>query len=121
MPDFTLQITGATVQDWTDTAYPSRLNPHAGHPMKRYVATVGITVTLAALIGGVSPFDSTLAGKLFYAVSLEQPTPYVVGWSNPAGQSAVQSFVPLVAGHYLIYLRHDGGGAYLVHIIVETP
>lgn len=125
MPDFTLKISSnVTLTDWVDAASatrPTRLNPKEGHPAKRLKVTVGETVTLTAVYGGTEgPLDSALGGRLFHGDHVEAPHIWALGWSSPAGQSSVQSFVAAVAGSYTVQLRHEGGGAILVHIDAEV-
>lgn len=125
MADFELVVGGVEVRPWLDppnTDQSSRLNPCAGAPEGRLVATVGQLVTLTAKVAGVlGPIDTALGGRLFVAASSEQAHPWAVSWETPpAGQSSVQRFYPQRPGHYLVYLRRPGGGAVSVHIDAEA-
>jgi hypothetical protein len=124
MPDFELKLSSnVDLVDWVDgasAARPSRLNAKEGHPAKRLSVPVGETVTLTAVVGGVEgPLDATLGGRLFSGDTHEFPSS-APGWSSPTGQSSVQSFVPAAAGNYVVQLRHQGGGAILIHIDAEV-
>lgn len=120
MPDFELEIVGATVEQWEDPATnvaPSRLNPRSGKAERRWIGTVGTAITLRAVVGGYSaPYDSQLGGRLFEAASAEAPHPYSVSFSHPVNTTSLQTFTPLLAGHYLVYMRRPEGGAWFVHI-----
>lgn len=124
MPDFTLQVTGVTVGAWEDPASldePSRLNPFTGRSARRYLGVVGVAITLTAVVGGtVSPLDTALDGRLFAAASAHAPHPHPVSFYGATGQSSVQTFTPLAVGHYLVYLRRQGGGKVFAHIDVEA-
>ncbi len=99
-----------------------RINPREGYPMRCYVGTVGEPVTLKGVVNGVpGPLDVDLGGRLFHAASVEQPHPWVVGWSHPVGASSVQTFIPTRIGHHLVYLRREGGGGWFAHIDTGNP
>lgn len=119
MPDFELKISSnVALVDWTD----ARLNPKPGRTEKRLSVAVGQTVTLTAVIGGTEgPLDSALDGRLFHGDHIEAPHVWALAWSHPDGQSSVQSFVPTHSGSYTAQLRHEGGGAIIVHIDAEAP
>lgn len=124
MADFSVVVTGATVVPWTDagdTNTPSRLNMREGTLARRYSATVGSAVTLTANVAGsLAPLDSALDGRLFHAGTIDAVVPYPVSFTSPSGQSSVQAFTPLVAGHYCVYLRREGSGHVIVHIDAEA-
>lgn len=124
MPDFELQVTGATVVPWTDEGdadRPSRLNQREGCLSRRYSADVGDVLALVGVVDGVvAPLDAALDGRLFHASTIDSVCPYPVGFSSPVGQSSVQSFQPLVAGHYCVYLRREDSGSIIVHIDAEA-
>jgi hypothetical protein len=121
--DFGLVITGATVQPWIDpdgASAPSRLNPRSGRTERRLVGVVGAQIILLGYVGGVVLDDDQLDDRLFVAASIEAPHPYPVTWTSLPTTSAVQRFTPALPGHYLVYLRRDGGGMVLAHIDVEA-
>ncbi|MHB9005064.1 MAG: hypothetical protein ACYC6C_13590 [Coriobacteriia bacterium] len=133
--DFVLAVTaGASVSTWQDPANPgvaaSRLHSRAGHPELRHVGTVGTQIEITATVAGVAaPMDAALGGRLFQAWRIENPawpgtgfyspiTPYVFGFTSPAGQSSVQRFTPRVEGHYTVGVRRQDGGSMLLHFDV---
>jgi len=124
MPDFSLQVSGVTVGTWEDppsSTEPSRLNPFTGRAARRYLGVVGTAITLTAVVGiTVGPLDAALGGRLFAAASAHAPHPYTVSFTGGVGQNSIQTFMPLVPGHYLVYLRRKGGGKVFAHIDVEV-
>jgi len=121
MPDFEVTVAGATVEQWLDPAIagaPSRLNPLPGRPSARLIGTVGVAISLTAVVAGVSaPLDSALGGRLFVCSSVESPLPYPVAFTIPtSGKSSVQEFTPSMAGHYLVCMRRPTGGAWFLHV-----
>ncbi len=126
MPNFEARVTaGVTLQAWEDPvgagSEPSRVNPMAGYPMKRYVGTVGTEISVDLYIGAAPVADAGLGGDLFAPWTVEAPHPYPVAFSNPSGWTAKQRFTPTVAGHYCLGFRRPSGGAYLVHVDAEAP
>jgi len=136
--DFSVSVTaGTTVQTWMDPARPagtlgtgdlgasSRLNSIVSHPELRYVGVIGTAIFLRAKVAGVvGPYDGALGGRLFTAWRVENPpwpgeaSPYVFGFTSPAGQSSVQSFTPEVEGHYTIGFKRTAGGIFILHFDV---
>lgn len=126
MPDFTVSVSGATVEQWLDpaiTGAPSRLNPREGRAMRRLVGTVGSPVTLTATAAGLfGPLDTALGGRLFECIVAESPVVYGIPFTIPtAGRSSVQRFTPPAAGHYLVYMRRPGGGSWFLHVDAVAP
>jgi hypothetical protein len=119
MPNFEVRITaGATRAIWTDPAdgdRPSRLNSDERRPHSYRQVTVGDTVTVSAIVDGVTaPLDAALGGNLFLWWLGEVPT-----WPAPAllptvGQSSVVSFTPEHVGHHLLVCFRSDGGRVLV-------
>lgn len=125
MPDFELELVGATVVPWEDPAAgggATRLNPRSGKAERRWLATVGVPVYLRAVVNGYSgPIDSMLDGRLFVCASAEAPHPYPVSFSWTSGTTSIQDFTPGLPGHYLVYMRRPEGGQWFVHIDAEMP
>lgn len=124
MPDFSAAATaGVAVQQWDDPALgaiPSRINPDAERPHLRWVATVGVAVTITARVNGVSaPLDAALGGRLFTATMAESPIFTTI--TGAVGQSSVQTFTPPAAGHYTVVVRRANGGGVWMHIDAEDP
>jgi hypothetical protein len=124
MPEFELKLSGVTVEPWLDPASgsnPSRLNPRIGRNASRLVAVLGDTITLSAVVDGVPAPE--VAGRKFICDSAEAPHPYPVGFIIPdAALTSVQQFTPTLPGHYLVYMRRNGGGGKVfAHIDVEPP
>lgn len=124
MADFTADVTAGVVNDlWVDPGLgnvPSRINFDPEHPQVLLIATTGAPVTLTATVGGVSaPLDAALGGRLFAASVAESPgfTPI----NGVAGQSSVQIFTPLLAGHYTIVVRREDGGGIWFHVDARDP
>lgn len=123
MADFRAQFSaGVSLQPWVDPplgARPSRLNVRAEQAHKRHVGSLGVQVTVQAIVGGVAaPLDAALGGRLFtsfLAESASFPPPAI---TSPGGQSSVQRFTPLVAGHYTMRLTREGGGSIFLHVDV---
>jgi hypothetical protein len=120
MADFRAEFTdGAVVQPWLDPALgdrPDRLNPRAEHLHRRHVGAVGVQVEVSARVGGVlAPLDAALGGELFLAFIAEAP----VFPAPPGGQSSVQRFTPLAAGHYTLRIVREAHGSLFVHLDVE--
>lgn len=130
MPNFAARFTaGATSVTWEDADTPSRINPKPDHPHRRFTGTVGVAVTFKATVGGVEgEIDSNLGGKLFEAWWIEHPGDPIASspggpgptFSNPAGQSSVQSFTPQKTGHHTIGFRREDGGAFVLHLDVPA-
>lgn len=119
MPDFSASVTGGVVlEQWEDPAFgvtPSRINPEPERPPTRWVATVGVAVTLTARVNGVdAPLDGALGGRLFTGEVAEAPTPTVI--IGTGGQSSVQTFIPTAAGHYTLIMRRPQGGGVWLHV-----
>jgi len=126
MADFTLVITsGASVVDWADPvdgSQPSRLNPHAGHPHKRWLGSVGVPVVISAVVNGVTgPLDGVLGGRLFAAWPVEVPPSILpfAGFGSLPGISSVVNVTPPVVGHYVIGVRRPDGGLEHIHFDVQ--
>jgi hypothetical protein len=124
MPDFELDISGASVANWLDPAngeQPSRLNLRMNRNAKRFLGVVGVTIWLRAIVeGSFWPLDTELEGRLFVALSVEAPHPYPVPFTQDTGRSSAQAFVPTLPGHYLLGMRRQVGGVWYVHIDVEA-
>lgn len=123
MADFTLQVSGTSLSNWTDPAsggLPSRLNSRAGNAQKMRIGTHGVQLVLRAVVNGVvAPLDAALGGRLFTAWLVEAPALALPGTPvGDAAQSSVQRYTPPVAGHYTIGVERNGGGIELVHIEV---
>lgn len=120
MADFAIAFAGAALAPWTDPATvtrPSRINPAPNHRHLRRRATVGVQVTLSAVVAGVTgPLDGALGGRLFFGWFLEYPTFSAPGVTVPAGQSSVRRFTPTLAGHYTYLLRRADGGGLILHV-----
>jgi hypothetical protein len=128
--DFEVAVTsGASIATWQDPPDPgvaaSRLHSRAGVPELRYVGTVGTPIVITASVGGVSaPMDAALGGRLFQCWRIENPAwppgtqPYVFGFTCPAGQTSVQTFLPEVEGHYTVGIRRKDGGSVILHFDV---
>lgn len=126
MPDFEARVVlGASLVAWLDPegpgAEPSRINPQPGHPMKRYLGTVGVPVVIYCYVGGSQLPDGSLGGRLFVPYTVESPNPYPVSFTPTAGWTATVSFTPDTAGHYCVGIRRPEGGAVLVHVDAEDP
>jgi len=124
MPDFTARFTdGVQVLDWEDPAsstQPSRINPVAGLPHRRYQGQVGTPIEFACTVGGVeAPADGALGGRLFSVWFLEAPAgePMI---STIGGKTSNQEFTPILPGHYLLGIRRVSGGAVFMHLDVRT-
>lgn len=115
MQDFSVVVSGATLEEWTD----SRINSIVGHPQRHYVGTVGDQIEIRATVGGVDgPLDSALGGRLFNCWRAEGPAVFPI--THDSGRSSVQSFTPYAIGHYTLGIARESGGAVLVHIDVEA-
>lgn len=116
---------GVSLQEWDDPvsgSKPSRLNALDLYPFKRRVGTTGSPITVTATSGGVSgPLDATLGGLLFTAAMAESPESPPPAFSNPAGQSSVQTFTPGAAGHYCFVIRREDNGGVFLHVDVQDP
>jgi hypothetical protein len=132
MPDFDAHFaSGVSLAAWKDPPRPEgrstgaggappRTNPIAGHPASYLRASLGATVTVEAIVGGVAgPPDAALQGHLFTTHFAELPIwpPPLI--KNAAGQTSRSTFTPYAVGHHLVVLRHDGGGAVALHFEVE--
>lgn len=122
MPDFgatfTAGVTGTTWEDPASGGKPTRINPRPGLPHRRRVGSVGVQLTVTAVVAGVSaPLDAALGGRLFTGTLAETPgaLPPV---TSPGGQSSVQRFTPTVAGHYTFVMRRQDGGGQWLHVDV---
>jgi hypothetical protein len=123
MPNFDVRITaGATRAVWVDPAdgeKPSRLNYNEARPHTYRETTVGVPVTISAIVNGVTaPLDAALGGDLFTAWFGEVPTWPAPALSSPAGQSSVVTFTPEHEGHHLLVGSRASGGRILVPIEV---
>ena len=115
MQDFTVAVSGATLEEWTD----SRINSIVGYPQRHYVGTVGVPIEIHATVCGVDgPPDVDLGGRLFECWRAEAPI--VFPFAHESGRTSVQTFVPYSVGHYTIGMGRETGGAVLVHIDVEA-
>jgi hypothetical protein len=124
MADFTVEITdGVTVETWSDPAslsVPTRINPFAEHPHKRYVGEVGTEIEVTATVEGVEgEVDANLDGLLFTLYYCELPGVVPPPQSSPAGQSSVQRFTPAAAGHYTFKMKRPEHGAVIMHVDVQ--
>lgn len=127
MPDFEIQLSGMQVRPWLDPATltaPCRLNPKPGRNERRIVATAGTPFIITTIVDGTTARpDDELGGRLFSVFCAEKPSPaYTPNFTNPAGQSSVQSWTPSASypGHYLLYIRRPQGGSWCMHIDVEA-
>lgn len=126
MTDFNARFSaGTTLEPWLDPASgsrPTRLNPLTNQGHVRRVGSVGVEIEVTAEVGGVdAPLDGALGARTFFAWFAEHvgATPVL---STPVGQSSVQRFTPLEAGHYTFALaRHGGGGTVVMHLDVQEP
>jgi hypothetical protein len=122
MADFTLRPTsGVTVVDWFDEAtgaHASRLNAEEGFPHRNYQAPIGTAIVVKATVGGVEgEIDSNLGGRLFLHWFTEHPTsPPAI--TSGVGFSSVATFIPTIAGNYLLTFYRAGGGSVSVPIEV---
>lgn len=123
MPNFQLKLaSGASVQQWDDPATgsaPSRVNDRPGIAELVFVGAAEDTIIFHAIVGGVeAPLDAALGGKLFTSWVAESPDglPQFIATAGVAGQSSVQSFTPLVEGHYLFVVRREDGGTIAFHV-----
>lgn len=119
MPDFTAAITaGATAETYAEDNVPPWQNPLPDHLPVRWRATASTVAFECTVAGVVAPLDTALAGRLFTAWCVEWPSgpePHVDG---TAGQSSQQTLTLLAGnpGHYVIGIRREGGGAFLIHL-----
>lgn len=133
MADFEVEISvGADLQTWTDTATPSRINPHPHHPHRYYrvldaedvvrfsVAAEGIGLQYT----GAEPWDWQLAGRLIKWAWVE----FFSGASPIAipvqiNRTAVVEFTGQAfkgrLGHHLLMAYRMDGGAVAIPFIVE--
>jgi hypothetical protein len=121
--DFRAEFTAGTiVVPWDDPALgarPGRLNPRAEHPHRRVEGSLGVQVEISLRIDGVlAPLDGSLGGELFTAFFAESPVFPAPPVSSPVGQSSVQRFTPLVAGHYTLRIVREQHGSLFVHVDV---
>ena len=111
---------GTTVSTWLDPptiSKPTRLNAFSEHPHRRAIATVGVEVEVTATVAGVEgEVDANLGGRLFSFFFAELPSLLVPSITSPAGQSSVQRFTPIAAGHHTLKLKRPEGGAILLHV-----
>ncbi len=125
MADFDVRFSsGVSTSPWLDpedTGKPSRVNPKDGYTMKRAVGTVGVPVEMTARIdSGEAPLDSELDDRLFFVILVECPGPRPP--MIPAlAQTSVQTFTPLLAGHYHVRWRRPDGGIWHLHVDIEEP
>lgn len=124
MADFSVTIIGGTQTAWTDPAgvSPDRASRIKNDPdhLRSYRAFGVTTVQVKAIVSGVvGPLDAALGGRLFTAAWIEWSGDSPPPISSPAGQSSVVNCVDLAAGHYVLRLRRDAGGAWLVPFDVE--
>ncbi len=122
MPDFTARFTaGTSLATWVDAAgNQSRINPASGHVLRYTKGQVGTEIVVKATVGGVEgPSDGTLGGRLFTAAFAEHSAPYPFAPAGDASHSSIQRFTPPAAGHYLLVIRRDDGGAIGMHVDVE--
>ena len=133
MADFDLIIGGAGVSldTWTDTESPSRLNPHPSHPHKFWKVANGandVTVSCVLNDGTVAPLDAALGGRLFVWHWVEQHSLQQVGpmaIPKTAGQSSVAAFGAnffngQAYGHYLLAATRPQGGAVAIPFLVVS-
>lgn len=120
MPDFFARLhpSDCTLETWQDPAtstQPSRINPRASVPIKVWHVAVGASIRIQATVPGLglTPLDTALGGRLFYAACEEAPVPHAV--TGTAGKSSEQTIVPQVAGHYVVSIRRPSGGGVLLH------
>lgn len=134
MADFSAAFTaGVTTETWDDPALstppftPTRQNAFSETPHRQFKGTTGtpitVTATVPAFDGVAGEVDSNLGGRLFalhFGEVPQLPPPLV---SNPGGQSSVQTFTPLYAGHYSLRMERIGatGGSVFLHVEVEDP
>jgi hypothetical protein len=128
VPDFTVVLEGGIQVPWIDlpSAVPqqaSRLVNDLDHlrGYRRFIPPA--IVTVKAVVSGIeAPLDVDLAGRVFVASWVD--------WSGDAAPPITltpgQSSLVLVgvtadhAGHHILRLRRDGGGAWLVPFDVEV-
>lgn len=121
MADFRAEFTaGAAVVPWDDPASgsrPGRLNARAEHQHRRHEGDLGVQVEVSARVAGaLAPLDAALGGELFTAFIAESPVFPAPALTSPGGQSSVQRFTPIVAGHYTLRLVREGHGSLFVHV-----
>lgn len=127
MADFSVTITNGVQVPWVDLKrnvpeQASRLVNDPDHLRSYRRFPPPATVIISAIVGGVTaPMDAALGGRLFTAAWLEwsgnTPPPIV---QAPGQSSFVTVFVTAVnAGHHVLRLLRDGGGAWLVPFDVE--
>jgi hypothetical protein len=133
MPDFDARLAdGVILAVWTDApaaesattgpgGAPSRLNALGGHPPSYFRASIGVAVTVEAMVGATTaPTDAQLGGRLFTTHFAELPI-----WPPPlitiaAGRTSRATFTPYTIGHHLVVMRRDGGGAVALTFEVEA-
>lgn len=132
MADFRVRFTaGITLEAWEDPAaivsgrdLPSRLNPQPAHGHTREVAATGVEVELTMTVRevGDAPLDAALVdGNLFEAYPIEWPgTGPGPAFTGAVGQSSVQRFTPLLAGHYTLLVSRTGHGGIYAHVDVDS-
>ena len=125
MADFRAAFTdGVTLERWVDPPLldgtrPSRTNASLQHPHRRRVAIVGTQITVRATvhaIGGSSPPDALLEGRLFLSWLAEFPGAGMPPVTSPPGQSSLVRFTPPRPGHYTLVMRRAQGGGVFLHV-----
>lgn len=128
MADFRVLMSGVTVETWEDPALaiapftPTRINPLPEHVHRRFVAEAGDVVGIVGQVNGLpAPLDGLLGGRLFTAFMVEHPTGVPPALTHPPGQSSLQQFTPVFAGHYTVRMVREDGGGVFVHVDVVEP
>jgi len=123
MPNFTARFSsGTSLEYWDDAPIAdsyNRTNAVTGHPHRHVVGAVGVQIELRAMVGFLdAPDDTDLGGKLFTVWWAEALAAFA--FSYPVGgRSSQVRFTPPLAGHYVIGMRREDGGAVLLHLTVR--
>lgn len=122
MPNFTVQVEGAELVDWSDEPETQleygRINPLPGRPHTYYSVLVGTEVVLSAVVPGlgVAPTDALLGPGTFVSRVAEHPAPFPFALVSPPGRSSECRLTPPSEGHYLVVMRRHDGGAVGIHL-----
>jgi hypothetical protein len=119
MPDIELsEVEGVVVTPWFDPATserPSRINPNQWHEHRRFLGEIHRNIAAVFVrVDGSTDYDD----PPFSAWLAEAPGPNY-HWPTVISDGNRQRFVPRLAGHYTLVVRHDGGGSITIHFDVE--